>query len=105
LLANDDGCDCGASIIRLGFLNPESRQDLIELTRDGSAAHRLYRRANDLVLPDDGMSYEAIAKMLFVDDDAIRDWYQRYQEDAVEALTIFDPEGACADYTPPSRSG
>jgi len=80
-------------MIRRGFLDPESRQDLIELTRDGSAAHRLSRRANALVLLDDGMSCEAIAKVLFVDDDTIRDWYQRYQEDGVEGLTIFDHEG------------
>jgi len=46
-------------MIRPGFLDPESRQDLIELTRDGSAAHRLSRRANALVLLDDGMSCEA----------------------------------------------
>ena len=80
-------------MIRAGFLDPESRQDLIELTRDGSAAHRLSRRANGLVLLDDGMSCEAIAKVLFVDDDTIRDWYRRYQEDGVEGLTIFDHEG------------
>ena len=80
-------------MIRRGFLDAESRQDLIELTRDGSAAHRLSRRANALVLLDDGMSCEAIAKVLFVDDDTIRDWYQRYQEDGVEGLTCFDHEG------------
>jgi hypothetical protein len=78
---------------RPGFLDPESRQDLVELTRDGSAAHRLSRRANALVLLDDGMSCEAIAKVLFVHDDTIRDWYQRYQEDGVEGFTIFDHEG------------
>jgi hypothetical protein len=37
-------------MIRRGFLAPESRQDLIELTREGSAVHRLSRRANALVL-------------------------------------------------------
>jgi len=46
-------------MIRRGFLDSESRQDLIELARDGSAAHRLARRANALVLLDDGMSCEA----------------------------------------------
>src|SRR5450755_2529074 len=54
-------------MIRAGFLDRESRQDLIELTRDGSAAHRLARRANALVLLDDGMSFEAIAKVLLLD--------------------------------------
>jgi transposase len=80
-------------MIRPGFLDRESRQDLIELTRDGSAAHRLSRRACALVLLDDGMSCEAIAMVLFVDDDTIRDRYQRYQEDGVAGLTIFEHEG------------
>jgi hypothetical protein len=51
-------------MIHAGFLDPESRKDLTELARDGSAAHRLARRANALVLLDDGMSYAAVAKVL-----------------------------------------
>ena len=31
-------------MIHGGFLDPESRKDLIELARDGSAAHRLVAR-------------------------------------------------------------
>src|SRR4051812_28046218 len=46
-------------MIRPGFLDKASRQELIELARDGSAAHRLARRANALVLLDDGMSCTA----------------------------------------------
>ena len=40
------------AMIRRGFLDSEARQDLIELARDGLAAHRLARRANALVLLD-----------------------------------------------------
>ena len=74
----------------------ESRQNLIELARDGSAAHRLARRANALVLLDDGMSCEAIAKVLLLDDDTIRTWYRLYEEDGIEGLTNFSYEGALA---------
>lgn len=49
-------------MIRPGFLEPESHQDLIELARDASAAHLLARRANTLVLLDDGMNCEAIGQ-------------------------------------------
>jgi transposase len=73
---------------------PESRQDLIELARDGSAAHRLARRANTLVLLDDGMSYAAVAKVLLIDDDTIRTWYALYQEDGIESLASFGYEGS-----------
>ena len=42
--------------------------------RDGKAETRLTRRANALLLLDDGMSCEAIAKVLYLDDDTIRYW-------------------------------
>ena len=71
-LAKWRGRDSAALMIRRGFLDSESRQDLIELARDGSAAHRLGRRANALVLLDAGMSCEAVAKVLLLDDDTIR---------------------------------
>ena len=76
-------------MIRPGFLDSRSRQDLIELTRDGSAAHRLARRANALLLLDDGMSCEVVAKMLILDDDTIRTWHRLYQEDGIEGLASF----------------
>ena len=81
-------------MIRPGFLDRESRQDLIELARNGSAAHRLARRANALVLLDDGMSCEAIAKVLLLDDDTIRTWHRLYKEDGIEGLTNFGYEGS-----------
>jgi len=63
---------------RKGFLDDESRRDLIGLARDGSAAHRLARRANALVLLDGGMSCAAVAKVLLLDDDTVRTWRLLY---------------------------
>src|SRR5271166_2392563 len=83
-LAKRRELDSTDRMIRPGFLDSESRQDLIELARDGSAAHRLARRANALVLLDDGMSCEAIARVLLIDDDTIRTWFRLYQEDGIE---------------------
>jgi len=80
-------------MIRPGFLDPESRKDLLELARDGLAAHRLARRANALVLLDDGISCAVIAKMLLLDDDTVRAWYSLYQEDGIEGLASFGHEG------------
>ena len=51
-------------MIRAGFLDPRSRNDLIDLARDGSVAHRLARRANALVLLDDGMSCGEVAVLM-----------------------------------------
>jgi len=80
-------------MIRPGFLDPESRKDLLVLARDGLAAHRLARRANALVLLDDCISGALIAKMLLLDDDTVRTWYSLYQEDGIEGLTSFGHEG------------
>ena len=93
-LAWDRDSDSTGEMIRGGFLDPESRKDLIELARDGSAAHRLGRRANALVLLDDGLSCEAIAKVLLLDDATIRTWYRLYREDGIEGLVSFGYEGS-----------
>jgi transposase len=76
-------------MVRGGFLDPESCRDLIELTRDGSVEHRLARRANALLLLDDSMSREVIAKVLFLDDDTVRTWYRLYQDEGIEGLAGF----------------
>ena len=81
-------------MIRPGFLDTASRQDLIELARDGSAGHRLARRANALVLLDDGMSCAAVAKVLLFDDDTIRTWHRLYEEEGIEGLANFGYEGS-----------
>ena len=81
-------------MIRAGFLSAEERAELIALARDGSAAHRLARRANALALLDEGMSCEAIAKVLFLDDDTIRKWYRLYEEGGIEELAGFGYQGS-----------
>ena len=83
-------------MIRPGFLDTASRQDLIELARDGSAAHRLARRANALVLLDDGMSCAAVAKVLLLDDDTIRSWRKLFEQRGIEGITSFDVGGSAS---------
>ncbi len=80
-------------MIRGGFLDPNIRADLIALVRDGKAETRLTRRANALLLLDDGMSCEAIAKVLYLDDDTIRYWYQLYGEKGLIWLADFGYQG------------
>lgn len=81
-------------MIRAGFLSPEDRADLIALARDGSAAHRLGRRANALVLLDAGWSCEQVASALFLDDDTVRKWHGLFIEDGLEGLTRFEAGGS-----------
>src|SRR5487761_2145496 len=81
-------------MIRAHFLSAEDRADLICLARDGSAAHRLARRANALVLLDKGWSCEKGAAALFLDDDTIRKWHGLFVEEGLEGLTRFDAGGS-----------
>ena len=86
-------------MIRGGFLDPSMRADLIALMRDGKAETRLTRRANALVLLDDGMSCEAIAKVLYLDDDTIRYWYALYAERGPSWLADFGYKGRACELT------
>jgi hypothetical protein len=51
-------------MIRGGFLTGEDRGKLVALARDGSAAARVTRRANALVLLDGGWSCQEVASKL-----------------------------------------
>lgn len=81
-------------MIRGGFLSSGDRADLVALARDGSAAHRLGRRANALVLLDAGWSCEAVALALLLDDDTIRRWHGLFLADGLEGLTRFEGGGS-----------
>ena len=83
-------------MIRPCFLSTEDRADLIALARDGSAAHRLARRANALVLLDSGWSCQKVAGALLLDDDTIRAWHNLFVEQGIEGLSSFDVGGSAS---------
>ena len=86
-------------MIHAGFLSPAERAALVALLRDGSATHRLTRRANAVLLLDDGLSCEEVAKVLYLDDDTVRGWAKRYGEGGVKALTRFVSGGSASHLT------
>ena len=81
-------------MIRGGFLSEEDRKALIALARDGSRICRVTRRANALVLLDDGMSCQEVARVLLFDDDTIREWHALFEQSGIEGLTAFDVGGS-----------
>jgi len=81
-------------MIRAGFLSTEDRSDLIALARDGSATHRLARRANALVLLDAGWNCQEVAGALLLDDDTIRTWHNVFVSDGIEGLARFETGGS-----------
>ena len=81
-------------MIRGGFLTEEDRGKLVALVRDGSAASRVTRRANALVLLDGGWSCQEVAAALLMDDDTIRGWHKLFEQRGIEGLTGFDMGGS-----------
>ncbi len=81
-------------MIRGGFLSEEDRKALVALTRDNLAAGRVTRRANALVLLDDGLSCQEVARVLLFDDDTIRGWHVLFEQGGLEGLTSFDVGGS-----------
>jgi len=81
-------------MIRGGFLSGEDRGKLVALARDGSAAARVTRRANALVLLDGGWSCQEVAAALLMNDDTIRGWHKLFEQRGIEGLTSFDMGGS-----------
>ena len=61
-------------MIRPGFLSAEQRVSLEKLVRQTSSPRGVARRANALLLLDESLSCEAIARVLYIDDDTVRGW-------------------------------
>ena len=83
-------------MIRKGLLREGDRARLIALARDGSVASRVTRRANALVLLDDGWSCVDVARAFLLDDDTVRNWRKLYEQRGIEGLTSFDMGGSAS---------
>jgi transposase len=81
-------------MIRREFLSATERKELLSLARDGSAEHRIARRANAVLLLDDGLSCERVAEVLYLDDDTVRGWRKLYEERGIAGLEQFDAGGS-----------
>ncbi len=57
---------------RSNFLSLQDRQDLLACVKRQREEHGVARRANALLLLDDGKSCQEIAKVLYLDDDTVR---------------------------------
>jgi len=92
--------DSGNGMIRGGFLSPRQRMEMKALLRDGRTEQRLARRANAMLLLDDGWSCERVAEALYLDDDTVRDWRKTYDEKGLDGLKRFDGGGSASCLSP-----
>lgn len=62
--------------------------------------HGIARRANAILLLDNGKSCQLIAEFLYLDDDTICGWYKTYRESGWDALTHDGWKGGKSRMTP-----
>ena len=65
-------------VIQPGFLNAEDRAAMLSCVKRHDEDHGIARRANALLLLDDGKSCAIVSEMLFIDDDTARSWWKQY---------------------------
>ncbi|MFG6681455.1 transposase [Sulfitobacter sp. 1A09261] len=75
-------------MIRPGFLSSADRLELEACVRCQREDHGIARRANAILLLDDGESCARIAKFLYLDDDTIRGWHKTFLQDGWDALAF-----------------
>ena len=65
-------------VIKPGFLNTEERSAMLACVKRHDEDHGIARRANALLLLDDGKSCATVSEMLFIDADTARSWWKQY---------------------------
>jgi len=70
--------DSISNMIKANFLSPKQRIELLRHVRSQREDHGVARRANALLLLDDGKSCVEVGKVLYIDDDSIRNWHKQY---------------------------
>ena len=66
-------------MIRPSFLFAEDRREFLSCVKRQREEHGIARRANALLLLDDGKSCAEVAQVLYLDDDTVRGWYKQYR--------------------------
>jgi len=83
----------GVGMIQGKFLTLEQRKELEDIIKAPSERYGVGRRCNAILLLDDGLSCQQIAKVLYIDDDTVRTWYGQYCIGGFNLLETFDWKG------------
>ena len=82
------------------FLSRSERIELEACVRRHREDHGIARRANALLLLDDGESCAQIAKFLYLDDDTIRGWYKCYRRGGWDFVSVDGWKGGQSHMSP-----
>ena len=89
--------DSSLAMLRGGFLSAKEHTALQAVMRHPSEIHGVARRANAILLLDDGWNCTKVAEALYLDDDTVRTWFKRYQAGGLDEMTVFDWKGRSGD--------
>ena len=78
---------------KCGFLTLEERCELEAIMRRQSETHGVARRANVILLLDDGWTCKQIASALYIEEGTIRTWRKHFENGGLDELTTFDWQG------------
>lgn len=80
-------------MISSGFLSIEDRKEMLGCVKSQTEEHGIARRANALLLLDEGQSCAQIAKVLYLDDDTVRRWHKQYLQGGWDFVVVNDWRG------------
>ena len=84
-------------MIRGGFLSAKERTASQAVMRHPSETHGVARRANAILLLDDGWNCAKVAEAFYLDDDTVLTWFKRYQAGGLDEMKVFDGKGRSGD--------
>jgi transposase len=90
-------------MIKGQFLTALERQHLLVLVRRPSGQHGPARRAHAILLLDDGLAVPEVARVLYIDDDTVYQWHQRWTSGGVGHLTDFGWKGSLSRLSTPQE--
>ena len=92
-------------MLRTGFISSADRIGLEACVRRQREDYGIARRANAILLLDDGKSCQEISEFLYLDDDTIRGWYKTYRQDGWDALALDGWKGGQSRMTQAQEAG
>ena len=87
------------------FLSPEDRRELLACVQRQRGDHGIARRANALLLLDDGKFRAEIAGVLYLDDDTVRGWRKQYLAEGWDAVAHDGWKGGQSRMTGAQEAG
>ena len=80
-------------MIRPKLLSCADRHGLLSCVKRQREDHGIARRANALLLLDDGQFCIEIAQVLYLDDDTVRGWHKQYLSEGWDAVAYDGLKG------------